>query len=98
MIPLHSLSGPFCILLAPVAALRCLSYRRKWLLTLLVLLMPGILIQCINLWQTVSASRGWLAPLGATPELLLKITAGQVFIGSLLGQRLYSLLLNYPGW
>lgn len=91
-----SLTGPFCILLAPIAALRCWYHRSKWLFMLLAIMIPGFLVQILSIALKADDSRSE-ATLGATPELFLKIIGGQVFLGTLIGQELYSRLLNYSG-
>lgn len=93
---ISSLTGPFCILLAPIAALRCWYRSKKWLLVLLAILIPGVLLQILSIVLGANVSRS-TAPLGATPELFVKIIGGQVFLGTLIGEELYSRLLNYSG-
>ena len=91
-----SLTGPFSILLAPIAVLRCWYGRKKWLLVLLVVMIPGALLQSLSIVLGANASRSEV-PLGATPGLFVKIIGGQVFLGTLIGTELYSRLLNHSG-
>ncbi len=87
---LSSLSGPFSILLTPIAALRWWTYRHRWLFLLLLVLSAGALIQCLTL---LSNTRVPPAALGATPTLFAKILAGQVFLASLVGQKGYAWIM-----
>jgi len=79
---LSGLSGPFAILLAPIAAIRVWLDRERWFIFLFLLVSASAVVQTLCLllaWQTRSQMF-----LGATPELLVKILSGQVFLGALI--------------
>jgi hypothetical protein len=82
------LTGPFTILLAPIAlweAWPSHAARRA------VLFRAGTVLACASIQACVLLFGHFEgrseAPLGATPELLARILAYQVFIGALIGQR-----------
>ncbi len=87
LIVLGSLSGPFAILLWPLAAVAWGWKRReKWTLVLLLTLAGGALLQVIALLRTGSAARVQ-GGLGASPVLFAKILASQIFVGALVGRN-----------
>lgn len=88
IILLSALSGPFSILLTPIAATTWWLRRHRWTFTLLLGTSVGALIQSAAILLTGHSNRVQ-TPLGATPELFAKILAGQVFLGALIGQRGY---------
>jgi hypothetical protein len=93
---LSGLSGPFSILLVPIAAIRIWLDRERWLIVLFLLVSASALVQTLCLllaWQTRSQMF-----LGATPELLVRILSGQVFLGALIGQGGYSWLVSSSEW
>ena len=86
---LSALSGPFAILLTPIAAIRWWVRRQKWLFSILVILATGALVQSLTLLQqTRTASQ-----LGASPKLFFKILTGQIFLSSLFGQTGYERIM-----
>jgi hypothetical protein len=82
-----ALSGPFCLLLLPVTALRWWRSRARWQLVLMGVVAAGVVVQLGTLLTSPGARAG--APLGAGPRALATILAGQVFLGGLLGLRVY---------
>ncbi|NMG11230.1 hypothetical protein [Brasilonema sp. UFV-L1] len=86
VIVLSALSGPFSILLTPIAAIMWWLRRRKWSFILFLGLSAGTVIQGLAILFTGHSSR-FHTPLGATPGLFAKILASQVFLGALLGQK-----------
>jgi len=93
---LSGLSGPFSILLVPIAAIRIWLDRERWLIVLFLLVSASALVQTLCLllaWQTRSQMF-----LGATPELLVRILSGQVFLGALIGQGGYSWVVSSSEW
>lgn len=86
---ISALSGPFAILLTPIAAIRWWVRRQKWLFSILVILAIGALVQCLALLQQTRT----VAQLGASPKLFFKILAGQVFLSSLFGQNGYEWIM-----
>lgn len=95
---LSSLSGPFAILLIPIASLCWWRRRSRWLAGLIGGLMVGALAQGIAILLTAADARV-SEPSVMTVEQIVKILVGQVFLGSLLGQagygRLFSPSLGY---
>ena len=81
---LTSIESPMGILLVPVAGAMWWLRRDKQSATLLVLLLPGAMVQAVVV--LLSRARR-LAPLGAGLERLNSIVARQVFLGSLLGKK-----------
>jgi hypothetical protein len=93
---LSGLSGPFSILLSPIAAMRILPDRAKWSGILFLSVGACALVQILCLLFTWQARSQML--LGATPELLITILSGQVFWGALIGQKGYAWLLSSGDW
>jgi len=81
IIVLSALSGPFSIMLVPIATIIWFVRRKKFLLMLLAFLYIGALVQALAIYN----GRHQIS-LGATPALFTKIT-GQLFLGALLGQQ-----------
>ncbi len=83
---LCGLTGPFCMVLLPVAGIFWWKRRQGWSGILCGLLAVTSLVQA-----TVLLRSGWQervqGPLGATPLLLAKILAGQIYAGALIGQN-----------
>ena len=86
---ISALSGPFAVLLTPLAALLWWLRRQRWLFILLSCLSTGAVIQVVAILLTAYNNRP-KTPLGATPELFAKIIAGQVFLGALIGEKGYA--------
>lgn len=86
VILLSALSGPFSVLLVPIAAIIWWLRRRRWSFILLLGLTAGAVVQGIAILLTGHSNR-FQTSLGATPELFAKILASQVFLGALLGQH-----------
>jgi hypothetical protein len=89
------LTGPFCILLLPIAAIMLAIRirhatsdrfssgnlnRTAWMVLPLAMLCATATVQARALLHTFSTSRS-TAPLGATPMLLVRIVTGQVILG-----------------
>jgi hypothetical protein len=96
IILLSGLSGPFSLLLTPIAALRWWFRREKWLLVLFLLTGTCALIQTTCLAINMHNSRYYMS-LGATTELFARILSGQVFLGALIGQRGYEWFISNFG-
>jgi hypothetical protein len=80
------LSGPFCIFLFPIALLLTWKHCDRQLMAA-----SGILVVtcCVQAWGLINgglASRPHVA-LGASPVMLIRILAGHVFLGTLLGSN-----------
>jgi hypothetical protein len=92
VIVLTSLSGPFALLLAPVAAARWYFQRQRWILCLTCLLLGGALVQG---YCFVSAPHSRdINILGATPALFCHLLGGRVFLSSIIGSDLHHYLLT----
>jgi len=83
---LSGLTGPFALLLIPVAIVFWWVRRQRWTLALTGILVLTSGMQISALVRTAAASRPKVG-LGATPELLIRLLAGQVYLGAVLGQR-----------
>jgi hypothetical protein len=92
---ISALSGPFCLLLLPVAAIKWAKTRDKRMVILFAILAFGAIIQLSSLLTTPRPSQ---QPLGASFGLFLKIVGGHWFVDSLLGDRIYSRLINWSFW
>lgn len=95
MLSISALSGPFCLLLLPVAAIKWFKTREKWLLVLIVILAVGAGVQLSSLLTTERPSA---QPLGATFGLFLKIVGAHLFFNSIAGDRIYTRAFNRSLW
>lgn len=95
VLSISALSGPFCLLLLPIAAIKWLKTREKRAIVPLVILTAGAAIQLSSLLTTERPSR---QPLGATIELFLKIVGGHLFLNTIIGDRNYSRLFSRSLW
>jgi len=87
VIVLASLTGPFAILLWPLAVLVWGWKRRnRWTLTLLFTLTACVLIQLGTLLRTGNAARVH-GSLGANPLLFARLLASRVFLAALVGRN-----------
>ncbi len=82
---LASLSGPFCLVLLPVAIATYVMTRHRWYLASIATLSFGVALQG---WIMLNSHRESL-PLGASVESLAKIVGGNIFLGLTLGTRVY---------
>lgn len=92
---ISALSGPFCLLLLPIAAIKWWKTREKWTIILLVILAVGSTIQISSILTTTRPSQ---QPLGATFGLFLKIIGGHWFVSSIVGEKIYYRIINYSLW
>ncbi len=81
---LCGLTGPFCITLFPIALYLAWRERNHWRWAIAGALAALCLIQAWALLIVDPAGRS-SAALGASPALFMRILAGQVFLGTLLG-------------
>lgn len=103
---LSGFSGPFCLLLAPVAAVAWWRRRDRWSFVRLWCVAVPALIQLGELSPRATppsdpTSRGFairapFTPDGATPTNLLRIFGGQIVAGALLGWHVYVKLYAGP--
>ena len=95
-VALSALSGPFCLLLVPVAAIKFYKTRDdKRLLGLLAILSFSSLIQIGSLLTTPRPSA---QPLGASLEMFFKILGGHLFVSSTVGETGYARILERSRW
>jgi hypothetical protein len=78
---LSSLTGPFCILLVPIAIF--LASKRSMRTVPLAVMASASLIQGLEL-LTHPGTRS-VAPLGANPEWFIRLLSGQVYLGTIFG-------------
>ncbi len=98
VVVLSALTGPFAILLIPVALIYWQLRHNRWLAKLVLGLASGALIQGIAILFTAATVRSAEAS-ETTLELFTKILAGQVFLGTLVGQNGYqSFFPPSPGY
>ncbi|HTD23478.1 MAG TPA: hypothetical protein VK738_12540 [Terriglobales bacterium] len=84
---LSALTGPFAIMLLPVAGIAWGWKRRtKGTLILLLTLAAGVLLQVSAFLRTGSAAR-MQGSLGANPILFAKVLSSQVFLAALIGKN-----------
>jgi hypothetical protein len=84
---LISVTGPFSILLVPLAIVLWLIRRARWTLVLTLLLATGALIQLVVLSHAMNTCK----PREIFDPLLIKLSAGQIFLfGTLNGGNLLS--------
>lgn len=81
---LCGLTGPFCFFLLPIAVLLAWKRGDLWQRINAGILAASCLIQAWALLVVDSGGRSH-APLGASPALFLRMLAGQIYFGALLG-------------
>jgi hypothetical protein len=83
---LCGLTGPFCVLLLPLAGIFWWKRRQSWSGIVL-----GVLAVASVLTGLALVSGGWqgrvAGALGASPDLFARILAGQVYLAALVGQN-----------
>lgn len=94
-VALSALSGPLCLLLVPIAALKYFYRREKRLLILGSILLIGCAVQLGALFTNERPSS---EVLGASFFGAIRIVAGQVFISPLVGAKNYGLLRHTHLW
>lgn len=92
---LSALSGPLCLLLVPIAAIKYFYRRKKRLLILAAILFIGSAIQLSALFVFERPSS---QPLGASFFGAVHIIAGQCVISPLVGAKNYGLLIRTHWW
>jgi hypothetical protein len=86
IILLSGVTGPFCILLLPIALVFWWLRREPFRLVVIGALVVSICIQLSALVRTAAATRPKVG-LGATPKIFLELLGGQVYLGALFGQN-----------
>lgn len=93
LILLSGLSGPFCIFLLPFAVFTAWKRQQRWRWAPACVLTACAIIQAYSLLVMDRYGRLHF-PLGASPELFVRIVSGNVFVGAVLG---YTQLGYMPG-
>jgi hypothetical protein len=91
---LSGLTGPFCLVLLPIAAVYWYAKRERWTLALLAATALPAVVQLYALFTT-----GGTRPhtgLGATVELFIQILAGQVYLAAILGRGGFQVSQQFP--
>lgn len=83
------LTGPFCLVLFPLVAAFWYMRRGRWLITVISVLAVTSIVQLNELLHTAAVARR-VVDLGATPELFVRILAGNVYVGALIGRNGYA--------
>ncbi len=94
---LVGLSGPFSLLLTPIALWQWWQKRDSSATANAAVISLTALIQGISLLQSMHATRS-PAPLGASFPAFARILSGEIVMGSLLGARITSRLMLLPFW
>jgi hypothetical protein len=91
VILLAGLSGPFCILFTPLVSIFWWLRRQSWSLVILAVSAVSMAVQLFSLAHYGSARVVRL--LGATPQLFVRIVAGNVFAGAMFGGHKFAVLV-----
>jgi hypothetical protein len=83
---LCGLTGPFCILLSPIALFLAWQRRERWRWVTAGLLCATSLLEASNLLSGGIAGRPHV-PLGANPDALTRMLAGQLYLGTFIGSN-----------
>lgn len=92
---LAALSGPFCLLLLPVAFIQTVLTRSRNKLAVAVVLVIGCAIQAYGLLTT---TREVQSALGASVDLFFQIVGRHIVLGPLVGIRGFSRLQSWGLW
>ena len=93
---LSALSGPFCLLLLPIAAVRVWTGWGRGTTLRCLALLAGASVQAWFVLSTVHERT--MAPLGAGPRLLARIVVQQIMYGGLVGQASMPRLIDQTLW
>jgi hypothetical protein len=91
------LSGPFCLMLLPIAGLRLWHERSRDDFSKVAVLLAALFVQAAMYFGGPAGARS-AAPLGAGPRMLARIVATQVLLGAELGYRTISRLPDAAFW
>jgi hypothetical protein len=94
VIILSGLSGPFVILLVPIAIVRWMIKKDKEFFILFLLLIACSLLQGVFILLTGFDTRSSME-LGVSLFMFIKIVSGQIFFGVLIGKRGFNWLYNH---
>jgi len=83
---LCALTGPFCVLLFPIALVLAWKRRDRWHVIQAVILAACC---CVQAWELLvinpTARSHYASALGATPALFINMLAGNVYLGTVIG-------------
>jgi hypothetical protein len=88
---LCGLTGPFCILLLPIALYLLWRDRNRWRWVQTAALALTCVVQAWALLVKDPSGRHHVAVLGASPEWFIRILAGRIYLGTLLGDNLLAI-------
>jgi len=94
VILLAGLSGPFCILFTPLVFIFWWRRRQCWHLVILAVSCIGMAVQLFSLAHYGGGRI--VRALGATPQLFVRIVAGNVFAGAMFGGHKFAVLVPLP--
>ena len=92
---LAALSGPFCLLLLPVACIQVFRARSRYTGLIAIILAIGCLVQAYGLLTT---TREVQSALGATFDLFFQIVGRHIVLGPLVGIRGFLRLQSWGLW
>ncbi len=93
VILLSGFTGPFCIVLAPIAVILWWMRRETWrAITAIALMLPAA-VQLVTIYQTARTTRPAVG-LGATVPTFIRMLAGHVYLGVLLGGNRFAIRGN----
>ncbi|MQR98503.1 hypothetical protein [Gluconobacter aidae] len=94
---ISALSGPFCLLLLPIAAARTIIHREPTYYTRLAIVACGVAIQAVPIIQSSGSSRP-NTPLGASFGALICLLAAQLFLAPLISHNHLEYLYSTRIW
>ncbi len=86
---LSGLTGPFCLLLLPIAVIMWWMRRSNWRIVTSLVVAGCALAQLLVLYRADPSIR-YSAPLGATTRLFIDLLSGHVFLAAMFGFSNYS--------
>ncbi len=92
---LAALSGPFCLLLLPVACIQMFRTRSRHTVLIAIILATGCLVQAYGLLTT---TREVQSALGASLDLFFQIVGRHIVLGPLVGIRGFARLQSWGLW
>jgi len=92
---LAALSGPFCLLLLPVACIQSYLTRSRHKIVIAIILALGCMVQAYGLLTT---TREVQSALGASLDLFLQIVGRHIVLGPLVGIRGFARLQSWGLW
>lgn len=90
---LSGITGPFCLVLAPLAIVFWRIRREAWRAIAAIALIIPASVQIIALYQTAHATRPRVG-LGASVPNFIRILAGQIYLGALVGHNHFAIRGN----